>query len=386
MESLADRFEEIQELLLDLYEAGKRDIQSQIIHWDYLRKESVLLYYARQRGLTRLGLNTVPVLQASEIRAKNAIMMGIILRSLANSEFGGEDWTLQDTSIEMYRAPPQDTFKKQGSPVEVMFDGDPENINVYTNWGRIYYQDTENNWRVAEGQVSYDGLYYDTVNGQRVFFVKFDEQARTFSKTGSWRVKYKNKFVSESVSSSSTPVSGSSQERPRVSFDTDSEEEEGDHHRRDPRHPLSAGRSRSRSRVSRPEPEAGGRGRRRRRQGEGAEDFGLVPEEVGSGHRTVPKNIRGRLARLQAEAADPPVILVRGSINSLKSWRHRCNTKHRCLFQEIGTTFVWSSKDTSRDRGRVVVAFRDEVQLTEFLRVVPMPKSCSFARGHLDSL
>ena len=113
MESLTERFDAVQENLLELYESGSDNIEDQILYWNLMRKEGVLFYYARQKGITRLGLQHVPSLAVSEFKAKQAIMMTLQLESLKNSEYGSEKWTMQDTSLELYNTEPQHTFKKE---------------------------------------------------------------------------------------------------------------------------------------------------------------------------------------------------------------------------------------------------------------------------------
>ena len=107
MESLTERFDAVQENLLELFESGSDNIEDQILYWNLMRKEGILLYYARQKGISRLGLQHVPSLAVSEFKAKQAIMMTLQLESLKNSEFGREKWTLQDTSLELYNTEPE---------------------------------------------------------------------------------------------------------------------------------------------------------------------------------------------------------------------------------------------------------------------------------------
>ncbi|ANZ90253.1 E2 protein [Bos taurus papillomavirus 19] len=386
MENLAERFDRVQERLLELYEAGHTDIKSQIEHWDLVRKESLYLYVARQNGLRSLGFHPVPNLQVAEIRAKHAIEMKLLLTSLAESAFGRESWSLQDTSLEGYKAPPSSTFKKGATLVEVWFDGDPENSNAYTKWSSIYYQDVNGNWHVAKGEVSHDGLYYVNVYGERVWYLYFDEEARKFGKTGTWTVRCKDCLLSESVSSSSPSP-------PKLrAWNSDTEEEEsgsrdtgGRRERKAParRSRVRAGPTRSQQTQGRRRGGGGGRGDQR------DSELGVAPEEVGTRHRSPQEKNRGRLGRLQAEARDPPIIIVRGSPGSLKSWRFRVKHSHRDLIYDISTTFTWCCSGEKQRGGtfaRLLIAFTDEAQLTDFMKYVPMPKTCTVSRGSLDGL
>mgnify|MGYP000196279906 CR=1 FL=1 len=99
MEALNDRFNALQETLLDIYESGKDDIDTQILHWNCLRKEQILLHYARKHGIRRVGYQHVPPLAVTETKAKEAIGMVLVLESLKKSPYGSESWTLVNTSL-----------------------------------------------------------------------------------------------------------------------------------------------------------------------------------------------------------------------------------------------------------------------------------------------
>ena len=87
---LRDRLYALQESLMESYESGSADLQSQINYWYLVRKEQALLYKARQDGHRSLGLQPLPTLQVSEYRAKEAITMTLLLRSFAKSEYARE--------------------------------------------------------------------------------------------------------------------------------------------------------------------------------------------------------------------------------------------------------------------------------------------------------
>nr|AYA93513.1 MAG: E2 protein [Human papillomavirus] len=204
METLSDRFNVLQETLMELYEAGREDLQSQITHWQTLRQEQVLLYFARKHGVMRLGYQPVPPLATSESKAKDAIGMVLMLQSLQKSPFGQEPWTLVQTSLETVRSPPAQCFKKGPQNIEVWFDGDPENIMSYTVWKFIYYQTVTDTWEKVEGQVDYFGAYYfeGTV---KTYYINFETDAARYSKTGRWEVHVNKDIVFAPVTSSSPP-------------------------------------------------------------------------------------------------------------------------------------------------------------------------------------
>ena len=132
MDNLSERFNALQENLMDIYESGQEDIETQIKHWQLLRQEQILFYYARKHGVMRVGYQPVPPLATSEAKAKDAIGMVLLLQSLQKSPYGKEPWTLTQTSLETVRSAPANCFKKGPQNIEVMFDNDPENLMVYT--------------------------------------------------------------------------------------------------------------------------------------------------------------------------------------------------------------------------------------------------------------
>ncbi|CCJ27718.1 E2 protein [Human papillomavirus 159] len=204
METLSDRFNALQETLMELYEAGREDLQSQITHWQTLRQEQVLLYFARKHGVMRLGYQPVPPLATSESKAKDAIGMVLMLQSLQKSPFGQEPWTLVQTSLETVRSPPANCFKKGPQNIEVLLDGDPENIMSYTVWKFIYYQTVTDTWEKVEGHVDYFGAYHfeGTV---KTYYINFETDAARYSKTGKWEVHVNKDIVFAPVTSSSPP-------------------------------------------------------------------------------------------------------------------------------------------------------------------------------------
>lgn len=206
MEKLSERFNVLQDQLMNIYEAAEHTLEAQIAHWTLLRREAVLLYVARQKGITRLGYQPVPPLAVSEGKAKEAIGIMLQLQSLQKSEYATEPWTLVDTSAETYRNAPEQHFKKGPVPVEVIYDKEPENANVYTMWKFVYYMDPEDVWHKTTSGVNHNGIYY--LHGDfKHYYVLFADGARTYSKTGYWEVKVNKETVFAPVTSSTPPGS-----------------------------------------------------------------------------------------------------------------------------------------------------------------------------------
>lgn len=405
METLTERFDALEENLLQLYEAGSDKIDDQILYWDIIRQENVLFFYARKKGLQRISLQPVPSLTVSEHKAKQAIMMSIQLTSLKNSAFGNEPWTLQDTSFELYNAPPQNTFKKQAFTVDVFYDNDEDNYYPYTAYKFIYYQNGDNIWHKVESDVDYEGLFYITHDYEKVYYVTFDQDARRFSRTGHWTVKYKNRTIS---STSVTSTSGTPPEHPsssRSGANTLARQTEiAPQERRRPRSSSESPQRRTRPRTSQSDGDTSAsttrrRLRRRRREREPAaqrreqrktnttRSSYPSPEAVGRRHRVVEGKGLSRLGRLQEEARDPPLICLKGPANTLKCWRYRCKLKYRGMFYRISTGFSWVAEGPARlGDQRMLIAFHNSAQRQAFLKIAVFPKGTQFALGNLDSL
>lgn len=50
MENLSERFNALQDQLMNIYETAKNTLEAQIEHWMLLRREAAMLYVARQKG------------------------------------------------------------------------------------------------------------------------------------------------------------------------------------------------------------------------------------------------------------------------------------------------------------------------------------------------
>lgn len=187
METLTARLNAVQEQQLRLYESGKNDLETQIHHWDLLRQEYLLHHYGRKHGCTSLGHQSLMSLQASQVKAKEAIGMGLHLKALQQSQYGKETWTFSDTSLELWNAPPKYCFKKGGKTLEVFFDGCVDNSMLYTAWTAIYYE-TDTGWQKTLGLVDHKGLYYYDGDVRRDY-VLFEQEAKKYGTTGVWEVR-----------------------------------------------------------------------------------------------------------------------------------------------------------------------------------------------------
>lgn len=377
--------------MLNLFEQQATDIDSQIKYWELVRKQNVILFYARKEGHTRLGLQPTPVASVSEYLAKQAIHMLILLKSLKQSPFGSERWTLTDTSTELLNTPPKNCFKKQGYTVTVYFDNEESNSFPYTNWDHIYYQDLQDKWHKVKGEVDYNGLFYKEHTGDIVYFQLFDPDSQRYGSSGQWTVKFKQTTISAPVTSSSRRSSAVSGEATKYTTSNASQRFGGSQTRSPgPSSPSSSSdiqlrrRREGESRSGDTEPDGGTPRKRRRHSPE--QEFSPTPEEVGRRHRSVARTGLTRIQRLQEEARDPPIIIVTGCANTLKCWRNRFK-KHTHLYKCSTSVFKWVTGDcTGIQQSRLLIAFTDNTQRQRFFSNINLPRHSTYAFGQLNSL
>lgn len=436
MEALSERFSALQEKLMDLYESGLEDLETQIQHWKLLRQEQIIFYYARKRGITRLGYQPVPSLASSETKAKDAIAIGLLLESLQKSKYANEPWTLVETSLETIKSPPVDCFKKGPKTVEVYFDGNPDNVMPYTVWSYIYYQTEEDTWEKVEGQVDYAGAYFFEGNLKN-YYIKFETDAKRYGTTGVWEVHVNKDTVFTPVTSSTQPVGDASNNtvpeaattsvsspqrspstsrrygRKTSSPTTTSRRQKRQRQETLTRRRKTRSRSRSReqrggretnrsnrssSRGSSKSPRRGGRSgegpltrsrsRSRSRSRGSFGGGGVAPDEVGATVRSLSRHNSGRLAQLLDAAKDPPVILLRGGANTLKCYRWRFRKKHAGQFRFVSTTWSWVG-DQSNDRigrARILIAFNTNYERDKCIQEMKLPVGVDWSFGQFDDL
>ena len=386
---------------MNLYESGAKTLEAQIEHWQLVRKLNVLYYYARKEKFSHLGLQPLPSLTVSEYKSKEAIQIVLLLRSLQNSPYAEEEWNLSDTSAELIHTPPKNTFKKGPYRVDVWFDHNPQNSFPYTNYDFIYYQDYDEQWHKTAGLVDINGFYYEEPNGDRVYYFLFEGDAARYGETGQWTVQFKNTTLSTSIPSSRRPqstispqgsISSSSDSiSPTQSFNSkhsrSHESEEGNASSSTGTPPQTPIRQRRRRREGEPTSTTGEGSRAKRRRGGHTPVVraGVSAAEVGSRHRGVPTSGLTRLARLEAEARDPLILIFKGRSNQLKCWRYRLP---KDSFNVATTVFRWAGEeeDDSYLSHRMLVAFNNQTQRKYFLKSVSIPRGVSFAYGQLDSL
>lgn len=433
METLSARFNALQERLMDIYESGPEDLATQIEHWQLLRQEQIILHYARQHGVMRLGYQLVPPLATSEQKAKDAISMVLVLQSLQRSAYGNEPWTLVQTSLETFRTPPADCFKKGPKNIEVYFDGDSANVMIYTVYTHIYYQTVDDTWEKVEGHVDYEGAYF-MEGTAKTYYITFAADAARYGKTGHWEVHVNKDTVFAPVTSSSPPtgdgasinsVSGAAASptpqrpaprrpqrygRKASSPTTTSKRQTRQRQKETTRTTRSRSGSRTRPRDqerrgrtvrdSSRSPDRGGRRgsgrgpltRSRSRSGSrstgSASGGGVSPADVGKSVRTVSGRHNTRLEELLADAKDPPVILLRGNPNTLKCYRYRARQRHKGGFQYFSTTWSWVGEGSCErvGRARMLISFYSKSQREHFIQTMKLPPKVDWSYGNFADL
>ena len=375
---------------MTIYEEGAKDLASQIKYWEFVRKEQVLLYYARKSGYSRLGLQPTPTPAVSEYNAKQAIKLQLLLKSLAKSKYANEEWTLQETSAELINTQPKDCFKKRGYTVEVWFDHDKEKAFPYTNWEDIYYQDENEMWHKVQGRVDENGLYFTEINGDRTYFTIFEPDAEKYGSTGEWTIHFKNTTIVSS-SSYTKRTSGEPTKRKRDDFSTTSSNTPSTSQslspRRLQREAVSSSSETSRLRSGGRRNQQGELSTTTKRRRSVSPEPTAVPtaSQVGARHRSTQRTGLTRLQRLQAEAWDPPVLIVQGPANSLKCWRNRL-PKNRLLYEFSSTVWRWIGDSHTPLGSRMLISFSSVNQRNHFLQVIKPPKHTAFSLGSFDSL
>lgn len=433
MDKLISRLDLLQEEILNHYENDSKDLEAHIRHWTAVRQDYVTQFYARSKGLCSVGMHPILPMSICQEKAKEAIGMVLTLTSLQNSAYAAEPWTLTETSQEMWRAPPEHTFKKNGSTVKVFFDGNKDNEMQYTNWDKIYYE-TADGWTVSSGIVDHRGIYYlhDTV---KKYFVDFSKEAEKYSQTNEWEVVYQNVTYSpvDFVSSTTPPdgecdrecqhllgqregeSEGNRDSAPITSFDLGFSLSSGC---------LRAGAARRRQRqtnnLSLPVPTSasprawprrrrggGGRGRRAPAAAEEIEEVGergqegeenrqraerpredpRIPPELQE-QRQIGRERRNRrpAAHIPAQQnSDYPLLFLHGPQNSLKCCRYRLLRNYSDLFLNISKCWCWVLGEKANE-GRVAVAFNSTSQRQRFMQQVPLPQGITYTWGRISGL
>ncbi|ANG08924.1 E2 [Human papillomavirus type 177] len=360
MEALSQRLNACQEKILELYERDSDKLSDQIEHWKLTRYECVLLYKAREMGISSICHQVVPVLSVSENKGHQAIELQLALEGLNLSAFNTEPWTLQATSYELWSTPPKQCFKKGGKMVEVRYDGNKDNATQYTAWTYIYYYG-DTGWCKVNGKIDYYGLYY-YMDGFKQYYVQFKDDCKLYATTGTYEVFYCGQVINcpESVSStndevSSVETSGKLQHTHTSTTD-------------------SCNNSRSTQEAQGVSPTS----RKRCRQ------FDSDTCDSGPVVSGDPLHIGAPRTNGQWTNSDPntaPIVHLKGDANVLKCLRYRLENKHKHLYVNVSSTWHWTSNTSETKHAIVTIIYDSDVQRQNFLNTVKLPNSVSVSTG-----
>lgn len=383
MDQLTARLESLQEEIYDLIERGSDRLEDQITYWELTRKEQAILYLARQKNISKIGLQPVPSLAMTEARAKEAIQMTLILTSLSKSPYAHESWNMQQTSRERLLVPPKFCFKKDGQQVDIWFDGNPANSVRETSWGFIYYQDSDDQWQKQPGEIDKEGLFYRDYSDIKDYYVSFKDLARRYSKEGRYQVKINDKIIADVVTSVDSAKPQSIPGPKATAARTGRRVSRRGRTKGKKRGNTSSSHSSTTSRSSRSS-RSRSRSRSRSQARTPAAGVAPSPREVGTVRSTTPRGSGSRLRRLLQEARDPPAIVISGPANTVKCLRYRCKLRYQDFFSKISTTWWWTGEGRSKSGdASMLVLFHSDAQRNRFLEAVPVPPTVKIAAANL---
>lgn len=383
METLASRLDACQETLLELYEKDSNKLEDQIKHWAQVRLENVMLFKARECGMTRVGCTTVPALTVSKAKACQAIEVQLALQTLMQSAYSTEAWTLRDTCLEMWEAPPKRCWKKKGQSVLVKFDGSCDRDMIYTGWGHIYVQDTnDDTWHKVPGQVDELGLFY-VHDGIRVNYVDFGIEALTYGVTGTWEVQVGGRVIyhtSASVSSTQAATSDDDTLSPLRSAAA----------------AVTATATATATTavpptLQNPAPAPSSPPPKRQRvivgqQWQQPDSTRKVTEGrvVCQNERSIRNPDSTDLRRGHSDSDVVPVIHLQGDANCLKCFRYRVQKHKDTLFVKASSTWHWACGNSDKT-AFVTLWYKSQEQRAEFLTRVHLPKGVKALPGYMSA-
>nr|CAD1814335.1 early protein E2 [human papillomavirus 31] len=370
METLSQRLNVCQDKILEHYENDSKRLCDHIDYWKHIRLECVLMYKAREMGIHSINHQVVPALSVSKAKALQAIELQMMLETLNNTEYKNEDWTMQQTSLELYLTAPTGCLKKHGYTVQVQFDGDVHNTMHYTNWKFIYLC-IDGQCTVVEGQVNCKGIYY-VHEGHITYFVNFTEEAKKYGTGKKWEVHAGGQVIvfPESVfSSDEISFAGIVTKLPTANNTTTSNSKTcalG----------TSEGVRRATTSTKRPRTEPEHRNTHH-------------PNKLLRGDSVDSVNcgvISAAACTNQTRAvscpATTPIIHLKGDANILKCLRYRLS-KYKQLYEQVSSTWHWTCTDGKHKNAIVTLTYINTSQRDDFLNTVKIPNTVSVSTGYM---
>ncbi|AYD74608.1 E2 [Macaca mulatta papillomavirus 6] len=360
METIEARLDVCQERLLQLYEKDSSDLEDQIAHWKQIRLECVLMYKAREMGMTVVNHQVVPSLCVSKGKAHQAIELQMALESLRHTAYATEPWTLQDASLERWNEPPKGCLKKKGRTIDVRFDGDAENCMSYVVWQCVYVQ-TWDTWTRVSSKVDVKGIYYEH-GGEKVYYVDFAKESNKYGKQGHWEVHVGKQVMFSPASVSSTKQIPTSE--PAASTPT--------YPRRS--NPVSSTFGAQEDQRDSAAPPS------KRPKQLFQQPHSTVSLDCGD-HRLVTNRDHHNPGGNVCGGDTALIVHLKGDTNVLKCFRYRLKG-YKHLFLQASSTWHWATCTPRNDKlGIVTLTYKSEEQRQQFLSSVKIPPSISASMG-----
>lgn len=379
---------------MNLIEKDSSSLEDHVQYWGNVRRQHMLKYAARNQGLKRLGMHLLPPCCVSAVKAKQAIEMHLLCASLCSTRWANDPWTLTDSSWERFCTPPKNCFKKEPRVVEVIYDEDSSNRVWYTLWDCCLFL-TDKGWYQTRCAADSNGCYYIDMMGARVYYHSFADDARQFSTTGKWDLLNETSVISSSTHPAEVEFDGIPPDfvlrgqHPGEPQGTST----GDHGapRTQPNSPVSSstsshdnGDSRSGIReCSLPSP---GGARNCRFGSTGSSNSGSLSPGLAPVSQRSEEEVRPDSSR-EAPPSSPEneeeqllggpqqvCLLVRGSVNRVKCFRHRCRHHHRRKYRHVTTTLQIVGEGNGRlGEAMMLFTYTNWEQREQFLRSVTVP-------------
>nr|WOB19158.1 E2 [Columba livia papillomavirus 1] len=350
----------LQEREAELLEKDHHTLAEILDYWGTVRRTQTLLAAAAKQGIKRVGGTKVPPASVTEHEAKDAIMMTILLDSLAQSPYARLQWELGDMSPQLYRQRPEG-LKRGPRRVLVRYCGDPDTDTEYPLWETVLLFDPgSRQWTESHCGADNVGIWQD-IDGRRHYTLLWRDDGRKqcLGPSITWEL------LSQSATGDQLqrPFSSSlgSPSPPKLSF-----YDRPDAAAEQPRTSTPKQRAPKRKATR-----SGGRGvtkepaKKRRPRTKGTADTidGVAPESVGAAHTSAPRSGLSRLQRLISDARDPPGIVFEGRTSQLKTIRHRLRG---CAggYSRVSSTWHWIGE--SEENSKIIVLFETEDQRSQF--------------------
>lgn len=399
MSAASDHLLAAQETQMQCIEKDSRLLQDHACYWGAVRREKLLLYAARTKGLKTIGCVPVPPCSVTAEQAKQAICMQLIVEELLHSPWAKEPWSLTDLSWERYQAAPKGCLKKGARVVEVEYDGNSSNKTWYTAWSTVYVRGTEEEgWETAVCAADGQGIYYCAGMSSKVYFETFETDARRWSRTGHWTVR-DNDVIYHSTFGA--PPHSRNDRDCIEGFWSDAGERRGSRgsDTTDRALPYPAARQ---SPICRPVRTGENRSRAVHRQAPysapSSPGSSVGPDSPSESSRQVPLVLlpgpsdpappspdstdviaegdkEPERFSILSKPGGQPCLILSGNGNQAKCYRFRCKRYFREHYQHITTTW-WTVGERGSERhgdACVLVTFKDSSQRGVFLKRVPLP-------------